>query len=255
MARTKFVGFLLSAFAWMSCNTSGQMVSDPSSKASETWLIDQDRLGQIYHVDDNGLLTKYSASGDSIASYKNRLLGPVRQLDVFNPQKILLYYQTFSKALILDQSLSAELEVNLENNQGWQLECVGQSSDQMLWIYDPIDRKVKKTSASGEVALESDPITFLFEGRFEPKNIIERAGFVWLSDPNTGWLRFDLFGQFSDFLSQPHTWYDVYEGGYLHYVWDTKYWTWKPGTDVPTSTTVSIQNAGELLLEMRGKVE
>lgn len=242
MAKRKmFVGILL--LFLLSCTTTRNTTS--SSTENQTFLFDQDQLGQCYFLDSLGTLIK-TLNGEVKGQYLRKEFGPPQHIDVLNPQKILLFYRQFNKLLILDQTLSSEREIDLEGTFGWQTSAVGQSSDRHLWLYNPIDRKIRKSDYQGKDLLESDPINFMVQGVFNPDKIIERDGKVIISDPQRGWLRLDLFGQFIDFLPQEHNWFQVRPGSEMRYWDEGVLWSWRPGEAPPEKITVAV-NSEDLL--------
>jgi len=224
--------FIVFLFLIPSCGTSVKSATNQNTRTSNQ-ILTRDLLDNTYVVDRNGLIIKYSSSDSLFASYQNKYYGVPTNLDVFNPQKILVYYGRYNKLLILDQTLTSEREVDLEKDLGWQVGCVAQASDQNLWVYNFQDRALKKITLNGAELVTSDPLNFMSNTKFTPERIVEKNDQVYVSDPKVGWLRFDLFGQFVDIIEQPHDWFYLTTRDELIYLRNDELWRWIPGSSVP----------------------
>ncbi|MFB0925700.1 MAG: hypothetical protein QMB65_10550, partial [Vicingaceae bacterium] len=68
-----------------------------------SWLT-TDQMGYYYEIDETEI-KKYAKNGDLDCSYSNNVLGVIANVDVTNPQKVLVYFRDFTKILILDNTL------------------------------------------------------------------------------------------------------------------------------------------------------
>ena len=209
---------------------------------NESVIIEVDQLGQLYAVEDNGSLMKFSPQGDSLGMFFNKRWGRPTQLDILNPQKILLFYGETNQAVVLDRSLSSERVQSLEVMDQWQAKAIGWTRDQGLWIFGENEQKLIKTDPTGKVVLSSDPIYYFLRSEgFNPSRIIEGRSAVVVADPDFGWVRFDLFGQYLDTYRQPHQWFMLDRvNDTIIYLENGTILSWSPGKSIPTKHTDGV---------------
>jgi hypothetical protein len=156
-----------------------------------------DNLDNIYLLSSTDQLKKYSSSGDSIAVYNNvRRFGKLYSMDVSNPLKLLLYYKDFSSIVILDRLLSVRSSIDLRRNNLLQVNAIGLSYDNNIWVFDEYDNKLKKINEEGQVLLETPDLRMVFHQSIAPKQIIDHNNQVYLYDPANGLYVFDQLGSF-----------------------------------------------------------
>ena len=73
--------------------------------------------------------------------------------------------------------------INLRKQNIFKVEAVTTSYDNNIWLFDEQDNKLKKIDDNGNVLSESVDFRLLFDSVPEPKQIIDRDGFVYLNDP------------------------------------------------------------------------
>ena len=154
-----------------------------------------DNLDNVYVLTSTDQLKKYNANGDSIAVFNNvKKFGKVSTLDVSNPLKVLLYYKDFSTIVVLDRLLTARNTIDLRQQNIFQVNAIGQSYDNNIWVYDEGDSKLKKINDEGKSLLETADFRLLFDQAPHIKNIYDQDGFVYLYDPNQSVFVFDYYG-------------------------------------------------------------
>jgi hypothetical protein len=205
-------------------------------------IIEIDQLGQLYVVEENGRLVKYSPQGDSLGIFFNKRLGRPTQLDILNPQKILLFYGETNQAVVLDRSLSSERIKSLEAMDQWQAMAIGWTRDQGVWVFSENEQRLIKTDPQGNEVLSSDPVYYFQKAKgFNPSRVIEGRSAVVLSDPQVGFMRFDLFGQYLDTYRQPHQWFMLDRANdTIIYLENGTILSWSPGKSMPTKHTDGI---------------
>ncbi|MEP6930271.1 MAG: hypothetical protein ABI850_09670, partial [Flavobacterium sp.] len=60
-----------------------------------------DELGNIYAIYTDNTLVRYNEKGDSTGFYRSALNGDIGSVDVTNPLRILLYYPSFNKVVLV----------------------------------------------------------------------------------------------------------------------------------------------------------
>jgi hypothetical protein len=154
-----------------------------------------DNLDNVYILTGTDQLKKYSPNGDSVAVFNNvKNFGKVSTIDVSNPLKVLLYYKDFSTVVILDRLLTVRSTIDLRQQNIFQVNAIGQSYDNNIWLYDEDESKLKKIDETGKVLLETPDFRLLFNEAPHIKNIYDQDGFVYLYDPELCVFVFDYYG-------------------------------------------------------------
>lgn len=155
-----------------------------------------DQLQQLYTISPTNEFSKYSADGVLQFTYNNNTLGTLTQVDVTNPFSILLFYGDFRTLITLDRNLTETNVFDLYSLDVNEIRAIAQSSDNNLWLYDDVRFKLKKINRQGKVLIESDDLSLLLGRGLFPNLIIEKDNRVYVNDPSTGILVFDIFGQY-----------------------------------------------------------
>lgn len=154
-----------------------------------------DNLDNIYLFNSTNQLKKLSLHGDSVAVYNDiKNFGKATYIDVSNPLRVLLYYKDFSTIVILDRLLNIRSTIDLRKSGIFQVNAIGLSYDNNIWLYDELDNKLKKIDESGNVVLETPDFRQLFGDSPLPQVITDQDGFVYMYDPVKGIYVFDYYG-------------------------------------------------------------
>lgn len=163
-----------------------------------------DKLQQLYVVLDDYRLQKYSSDGRLLYEYGENNYGPITYIDVSNPLMVLVYYDDYVTAVLLDRTLSPMHRIDLMAAGLRQSSALAVSNDNMLWIYDPAAQSLRKLDAQGNTVLETPYVNFLLERRgvyFVPEFLLEAHNTLYLSDPEQGILLFDNLGNYKNILN------------------------------------------------------
>jgi len=154
-----------------------------------------DNLDNVYVLTSTDQIKKYNANGDSVAVFNNvRRFGKVSAIDASNPLKVLLYYKDFATIVILDRLLAVQATIDLRLANIFQVNAIGQSYDNNIWLFDEGDSKLKKIDESGKVLLETPDFRLLFDQAPRIQNVFDQDGFVYLYDPEQNVFVFDYYG-------------------------------------------------------------
>jgi len=75
--------------------------------------------------------------------YKNISLGKPTKIDIQNPLKIMLFYENFNTAILLDNQLSETQKINFsENDIPIVANAAGIASQNRLWVYNSLTQKL-----------------------------------------------------------------------------------------------------------------
>lgn len=190
-----------------------------------------DYLGNIYAVTTGNQLRKYNAAGDSVAVFNNvRRYGSLTFIDVTNPLKLLLYYQSYATIQVLDRFLDSRHTLNLRQQGIFNVKTIGSSYDNNIWVFDEADAKLKKVDENGVVLNETNDLRQVLDTVPAPDYLYDQDGLVFLYDTHRGWYLFDNYGSFKNRL--PFTgWSNVQViGGYLVGFSENQLMQYQPGS-------------------------
>ena len=160
------------------------------------WMA-TDKLQQLYIITTENEVVKYSPEGNELFRFSNNTLGDLTHIDITNPFSVLLYYPDFLTIYTLDRTLNKTGEFNLLDLNLADVETVGMSNDNNVWLYDFVFYKLKKVNRNGEVLKESIVnLSNEFESPLQPNFILERENWLYVNDPNLGILVFDIYAQY-----------------------------------------------------------
>ncbi len=154
-----------------------------------------DNLGNAYVIAENQLL-QFDSKGKPKATYGESNLGALRTVDVSNPMKILTYYPAFTQINILNSKLALQSTISLRPLGINQPTLICNSNNEGYWIFDSQDFQLKKVSLDLQVKFESGNISQNVGYDILPNFLMEADNFVYLNNPSTGILVFDLYGTY-----------------------------------------------------------
>jgi len=155
-----------------------------------------DNQGNIYVVNANEL-AKYDKTGKQLYKYSNKNLGNIDFVDVSNQLKILLFYKNFTQAVFLDNTLSMSgtpLSFDQMGYQQVQLACTSHNNN--IWVYDQQSFSLIRLNAANEETQRTGNLNNLLNIELQPVSMIEYDNKVFLNNPSTGILIFDIYGTY-----------------------------------------------------------
>lgn len=154
-----------------------------------------DNLDNIYLLNEGNQLKKLYASGDSAGVFNDvRKYGKLTYMDVSNPLRVLLYYKDFSTVVVLDRFLNIRNTIDLRKQNIFQVQAIGLSYDNNIWVYDEFENKLKKIDEDGKLIFETADFRQLFNEPFSPSVIYDESRHLYLYDKQKGVFVFDYFG-------------------------------------------------------------
>lgn len=154
-----------------------------------------DNLDDIYLLSGTGQVKKLNANGDSVAVFNDvKKFGQATLIDVSNPLKVLLYYKDFTTIVVLDRYLTIRNTIDLRRQNILQVQAIGQSYDNKIWLYDELENKLKKVDDDGKVLLETPDFRFLFGSAPSPQKIFDEDQYLYLYDSAQEVFVFDYYG-------------------------------------------------------------
>jgi hypothetical protein len=165
-------------------------------------IFTTDKLGNAYVTTENQLL-EFNSHGFPLFNYNAPDLGSLRLVDASNPLKLLLYYPDFYQINILDDKFSLQSTINLQNIGIMQPTVVCNSNHLGYWVYDLQDFQLKKIDLNLQIVNKSGDITQIIGADIVPNYLVEAGDYVYLNNPGTGILVFDLFGTYVKTIGLP----------------------------------------------------
>jgi len=157
-------------------------------------MVRVDAFSNIYILDQNKILKKYSPDLQLLFNYSIYGLGEITELDISNPQKIMLFFSDYQTVVFLDNTLSEINRLNLEDMGFWSITSAAMSPDNNIWIYDPAGFKVIKIDDQGDELFSSNENYFgQLTGDIKPRLSVNQSYVVCSTDSE--YMIFDNFGK------------------------------------------------------------
>ena len=184
-------------FILYSLTVSGQQITGHPFDTTGLQSISIDQMGQLYYVYEDGRLHTFNQN--KLWTYYNDF-GSITEIDVSNPQKLLLFYKELQRVIILDNRLAEIQEMDLELVTSGIITLVKMSRRNDLWIYDEIRRELSHVNQQGEVLSISEPI-YYYNEHFIPDQMQIIDNFILLMSEENEVMVYDNFGQFVNIFS------------------------------------------------------
>jgi hypothetical protein len=155
-----------------------------------------DKLQNVYLLEADNEVVKYNPAGSEEFRYSNKTLGGKAFIDATNPFQVLLFFSEYGMVLTLDRTLSLAGRIDLQRLGFFRVFAVGRSSDNHLWVYDEANFRLRKISSDGQVLVESNDLSLSLGRAIHPLSLQEQEQLVFLNDPESGVLIFDVFGRY-----------------------------------------------------------
>lgn len=158
-----------------------------------------DNLGNLYIMNNTGQIKKLGPAGDSIAVFNNvRQYGKLSLMDVTNPLRVLLYYRDFGTIVVLDRFLNTRTTIDLRKQQLFQVNAIGQSYDNNIWVYDELESRLKRVGEDGRVIDQSADFRLIVDTAPSPQFVVDQNRLVYLYDSSKGVYLLDYYGGFKN---------------------------------------------------------
>ncbi len=155
-----------------------------------------DNQSNVYAVNANEL-TKYDKNGKLLYKYSNKNYGNITFVDASNMLRILIFYKNFLQVVFLDNTLSANGETVSFDKIGFQqAELVCSSYNSCMWLYDQQNFSLVRLDKNFEKIQQTNNLNALQNDTLQPSSILEYDNRVYLNNPKTGILVFDVYGTF-----------------------------------------------------------
>lgn len=155
-----------------------------------------DNLGNFYILNKNEI-SKYNAEQKFTGRYSNKQLGNDFILDVLNPLKVLLFSQPLSTIIFLDNMMGkATTEINLNEYNLGTVTLACSSYNNGFWTYNPVNFSITRFDENLKKTTEVNFLNQITETDLHPNYICEYNNQLYINNPETGILVFDIFGTY-----------------------------------------------------------
>lgn len=133
--------FLLLCFWQSQAQDIAVQISPLSTQVcSSEQFYGRDSYGAIYGGDAQ-LFTK--TADKQVWQFKNPSLGPISQVDITNPLKLVLFYERFNTVVLLDNQLNELERINLSDlTVPVVVSAIGLAEGNKLWVYNSLTNQL-----------------------------------------------------------------------------------------------------------------
>ncbi len=155
-----------------------------------------DNQCNIYAVKANEL-TKFDKTGKLLYKYSNNNFGNISFVDASNMLKILVFYKNYLQVVFLDNTLSINGDPISFDKLGFiQAQLICSSHNNGMWIYDQQNMELVRIGQNLERTQQTGNLSVLLNVPMKPDYLIEYDNKVYLNNPETGILVFDIYGTY-----------------------------------------------------------
>jgi hypothetical protein len=154
-----------------------------------------DELGNLFALSKSGQLKKYNNNLDSMGVFNEvRRYGKLYSISADNPLRTVLYFKDYRTILVLDRLMQVVNKIDLRKAGIFQVKAVAQSYDNLFWIFDEQESKLKKIDEEGKQILATADLRLVFTEPIIATSLFDLGGFVYLYDQKNGLFIFDYYG-------------------------------------------------------------
>lgn len=162
----------------------------------ESKLARLDQFGNMYVVKSNNELVKFNSKGEQLWAYSNKNFGNITQVDVKDPLRIVIFYANHQQIVVLNNNLSEIGRYSFDKDPDVQITLVASSNNNGYWVYDQLNRELRKLSNTFIDELRSGNIYQRNGIDMQANFICANDAYVFINDRGTGIRIFDRFGNF-----------------------------------------------------------
>lgn len=163
-------------------------VLEQKTKSSADFYCGLDNFRSSYFIKNNVFVKQ---SDNQTWEYKNVPLGKITSVDIINPLQIVLFYEQFNTAVMLDNQLNEIRKIDFtEINNSLIISKIGLAGQNQFWIYNAITQKLILFDYLKNTVKEL-PIPIEHEIKFYQTDF---NTFYWIDEYNN-WFSCDIFGK------------------------------------------------------------
>ncbi|MCF8366206.1 MAG: hypothetical protein K9H16_10505 [Bacteroidales bacterium] len=170
-----------------------EKVMDIEAKAGRIAL---DEAKNIYLIEDTKI-SRYSPEGKLDFWYSNKFTAALDNIDISNPEKILLFYRQDQKITLLTQYFKVIPAPLFLKEKGFEnITAACSSGDDNIWIFDEKGQSLVKISNQGDFITQNNVLSEKNNSEISAAFMVSHQGQIYLTDPNLGILVFDQIGEY-----------------------------------------------------------
>ena len=189
-------------------------------------FVGTDNLGNYYYIKNNVL---YKQKDSQIWQYQNLSLGDITVVDVINSLKIIVFYETFNKVVLLDNQLNEIAAIDFSAVSDLIVaRNIGMSGQNCLWIFNSINQQLALFNYETSLYKNlNQPLPFIFKQYQTDFN-----NYIWL-DSQQNVYQMDVFGKINLLDTCPinDQFQFIATSNYLIWLTDNKLYFKKIGSD------------------------
>lgn len=103
-------------------------------------FVGYDGFGNFFYTKNN-VLFKNTPYG--LLQYQKLGLGPIKKVDIINPLKVVVFYEQFNAAVLLDNQLNEIMTIEFSKNETPIIaSAVGMCGQNQLWVYNSVNQQI-----------------------------------------------------------------------------------------------------------------
>jgi hypothetical protein len=162
----------------------------------EADFFTSDNQSNVYVVKGDEL-KKYNKAGKLLYKYSNKNFGNIDFVDASNMMRLLIFYKNFLQVVFLDNTLSLDGDpISLDQMELQQTQLVCSSFNNGIWLYDQQNLEVVRIATTLEKTIQTGNLSMLLNINLKPNSLLEHDNKVYLNNPSTGILIFDIYGTY-----------------------------------------------------------
>jgi hypothetical protein len=155
-----------------------------------------DNLGNWFVI-NNDQIVKFRDENREPYFYSNKRLGKITSVDATNPLKVLVFYRDFSKIVFLDNTLSESgPTLLLQDLELEQASVVCSTFDNGFWVFDQQNFLLIRFNNLLKESVRIKNLHMIVNRTVEPNFMLEFENRLYMNDPKSGILVFDIFGTY-----------------------------------------------------------
>jgi len=159
-------------------------------------MVNLDNLGNLFVVTPKNELLKFNPQGKFLWNYTNKTYGEVSQIDVTDPLRVILYYEGYQQIVVLNNNLSEISKFTFNQNPNQQITLVASANNNGFWVYDQINRELKKLTNNFIDDLKSGNIYQRNGFDMQANFMLTDDQYIYINDEKEGIRIFDRYGNF-----------------------------------------------------------
>lgn len=155
-----------------------------------------DNIGNYYLYNQNEILM-YDSVGNLKNRFSDKTLGKITFVDARNPLRIVVFNKDIPAIIFLDNMLAPLGEpVWLQKMQMEQTSVVCASYNSGLWLYDQLQFQLNRVDQFFKITHQTGNLAQIIGTRLNPEWMIEEGNWLYVYNPQTGILVFDIYGTY-----------------------------------------------------------